>query len=153
MTPIKYKKIYEDQVYIGAREGMTQELLSELFDVSRQTFNNWLEKYPRFKEMYYAGIEAGRLREVNRSLIHRAKGFYYNEVEKRPDKNGDLKVTRSVRKYVPPSEAALFFYLTNKDPENWKHRSDLTVGNQKGEALEIVVKHEAPEKEEPDGKA
>lgn len=148
----KYKKEFDDQVYVAAREGMTQETISELFGVSRMTFHNWLEKYPRFKEQYLVGLEENELREIKTSLKNRAKGFYYTEVEKRPSKDGTMRVTRSVRKYVPPSEAALFFYLTNRDPENWKHRNELTVGNQKGEALEIVVKHEPPEDGEPEKK-
>jgi hypothetical protein len=68
-------------------------------------------------------------------LYKKCNGFEYEEITReRMDvpgkKQGDppkskMVITKKVRKFVVPSDGAIEFYLTNKLPDEYKHKSEV----------------------------
>lgn len=50
-TPTKYRKKYTKQLLEGLRaDGKSIEECCQIWGVNTKTYNNWIEKYPEFKE-------------------------------------------------------------------------------------------------------
>jgi len=143
---------YAQQAFIMCSEfGATRESLGNAFDVNIETVDKWLrvgrEMINRGEHrspvaQFALGVQAGRdmfnVEKAEKSLIRKACGFEYEEVEtteiemtdedmKRLGISEDdmkrLKGKRVTRKLKqrPPDTQALMFLLQNRAPHRWRN--------------------------------
>ena len=116
-------------------EGWTERMLAEHFGVSKTTFSKYKQQETKLAEAIFRGYSK-TIKEVVNALLMSAKGYYKEETKtfKVRDKDtGEWVETKKevIKKWYPPKEKAMTFYLLNKDPENWT--------NQEKAAMEVIV--------------
>ncbi len=116
-----------------------------------------LYRYKNVEEVMAVAVK-GRKRFTERvvqSLGKKALGYDYAEVTMEPvlvlrQRDGEkekvmmaeeLKVTKTVIKHVPADQAAVEFWLTNNDPDNWKKKIDVESGGKKIEPRTYYLPH------------
>ena len=111
-----------------ASDGLTNEDIAHNMGIARQTLNVWSKKYPSIND----AIKKGRqpvVRELENSLIKKAKGFEYTETTTEmwvgEDGEKKQKVSKHTR-YSPPDSSALMFLLKNYKPNKYRNYNDLT---------------------------
>ena len=99
--PSKFKPEFIELAKNYAALGATDKQMSEFFNVTEQTFNNWKNEYP---ELFETLIEhkAYADAQVEQALFKKATGF----------EQGD--------KIFPPDTTACIFWLKNRQYEKWK---------------------------------
>lgn len=126
----QFKPEYVEQARKLYRKGWTDREVADFFEVSRQTVQNWMVASPEFARVR-KDAKAAADELVKDSLYERARG-YEIPVEKIFCKDG--VVTRVLtREHVPASVSAGKYWLSNRDPNRWKDRQEITGAN--GEAL------------------
>lgn len=123
-----YKVEYAQQVYHLTRLGATDHDLAETWKVGTQTVKRWLATYRDFAENYAKGsaeaLEAQTLR-VKRALYHRAVGYSF-EATKFFSYEGEI-LSQDYIEHIPPDVNAAKFWLTNREPDNWKQENKTVV--------------------------
>ncbi|MCU0439334.1 MAG: hypothetical protein MUC49_15685 [Raineya sp.] len=130
--PLKEKKEIFDKVISNYLEGNTIESSAESEGISERTFNNWVNEFAEFAEIYKKAKEDYKEKfkqelkaKALTSLEKMVTGWDYYETQEEgiPGKDGKIKTIKTVRKkkHVLPVPSAVFFTLTNIDPENWKN--------------------------------
>ena len=104
--------------------------------ISKQTFYDWIKKYPEFADAIKKGKEVADKDIVN-ALYKRALGYSYKEVKEEyiTDANGVIKDNEDksakeitvTYKSEPPNTAALIYWLNNRRPDEWSNKSKLDV--------------------------
>ena len=111
-----------------ASDGLTNEDIAHNMGITRQTLNNWCKKYSSI----FNAIKKGRqpvVRELENSLIKKAKGFEYVETttEVWIEEDGEKKQKVSTyTRYSPPDSSALMFLLKNYKPNKYRNYNELT---------------------------
>ena len=108
-----------------ARDGLTDEQISENIGVSRSTLNDWKKKHPNISDTLKKGKEVID-RQVENALLKRALGYEYVETTKELTDLG-LTVTKQVTKQVSPDTTAQIFWLKNRKPKEWRDKKDTEV--------------------------
>jgi hypothetical protein len=154
-TPTKYRKNYARMAYVlCAESGLTDKKLAMVFDVCEKTINNWKLKHSDFLQSIQKGKDEFNCGKAEGSLFKLAMGFYHTVTTKeaRPIvfKNRDgtekiigdkLLVTKKVRKFIPPNDRALRFFLKNRDPARWRDTQAVEVtGNDGGPIKQQLTK-------------
>jgi len=106
----------------------TLESCCEAEGITYRTLRNWAEKISEISgSLKKAKIEADEssrqdLREKARQGL-RLKVTGHEVTEKRTfyDEEGNVTKIIETTKYIPPSDTAIIFALTNADPDNFKH--------------------------------
>jgi predicted transcriptional regulator len=120
-----------------ARRGMTDEQIAEKLGISKDTFYQYIKKYPDFSDSLKRGKSPVDV-EVENALLKRALGYDYEETTteysslEKSGKNGDKanankgewKVVKKTKKFIPPDVTAQIFWLKNRRPDLWKDRTD-----------------------------
>lgn len=114
--------------------GLTNLQIAEKLNISYKTFYNWINSYPDFKESY-DNAKTHYITEqcslVEQKLLQKCKGYEYEESEiiKETDGEGALKNTKikKSKKKASPDITSIKFWLTNKAPNDWSEKKDLTV--------------------------
>lgn len=132
-------------------EGLIDRRVAAALGVSERTLNRY-----KLAPAVMTVVEAGR-KEFKGKVVHalhrRATGYEYAEVTMEPvmavrqvagEKqkvmvSSELSVTKIVTKHMPADVSAAQFYLTNRDPDNWKQRVDLTSGGKTIEPASFAV--------------
>jgi len=110
-----------------AYKGVSQAKMAKALKISYATFQRNLRS---FEEPIKKGRDAvdeeavqAEIAQVKNALLQRCLGREYDEVtiEKRQVGAGDVEIisTKTATKQVQPSDQALFYYLGNRDPNNW----------------------------------
>jgi transcriptional regulator with XRE-family HTH domain len=108
------------------REGLIDSEIAKRLGISLATLYNYKNKYPRFAEsLKNAKAEADYV--VKESLYKKATGYFYDEVEEIYDESGALIKTKRTRKHIPANEKAILAWLQNREPEEWREKSDVKV--------------------------
>lgn len=99
-------------------QGDSVELIAQKMEIDIRTFRSWRKKYPEFNEVLAAGKEVV-IKRVEQSLLNRACGYdyweeYWDLVE------GELRLTRKVKKHCPADIKAILSFLYNRAPESWR---------------------------------
>lgn len=139
--------------YVAISEGgLTVGGLAKLFDVSEVMINKWMRKHPRFKRAVIEGRYAYDTRKVVTSLLKKALGYDYVEVSKEDitikHGKGEDKIKlpatkiRTTTKHVCPSDTAIIFWLTNRQPQEWQHIQKMLMKGQVNHTGEFEHKHE-----------
>ena len=101
-------------------QGITDYCIAENLGISRRSYEEYKKKYPELQEIYKR-TEAKLVSVVVNALFKKACGF--RERVQRMTKNGEIV---EYEEYFPPDTTAAIFFLTNRDPDHWKHRNALT---------------------------
>lgn len=102
-----------------SRDGLTQEDIAHNCGCSLSTLKEWISRYPAIADAIKRGREVADIR-VENALYKRAIGYDYEETVVEYGPKG--KLVRTVRKHVPPSEIAAFFWLKNRKPDVWRDK-------------------------------
>lgn len=108
-------------------EGYTDAQVAKFYGVSRITIGNWKSNHEEIRQVW-ADNQALPIAKVVRSLYEAANGYELMETKTFVSEGRILK--EEVLKKVPPDTRAAIFFLTNKDPKNWK-----TVVTQRNEEV------------------
>lgn len=153
MAKSKWNDIKEKLILVEcwARDGLTDEQISNNLGISTTTFYEYKKNYPEFSESLKRGKEIVDY-EVENALLKRALGYEIEEktYETRWDENqGRFRevLTRKVRKEVVPDTTAQIYWLNNRKPKQWRNKRNEEKGNNenlnKVEQLLSKIKEEA----------
>ena len=117
--PTKFKEEYIKQAAKLCSLGAMDRDLADFFEVNEDTINEWKKVYPNFSESLKQAKVDHDTREVESSLLKRAKGFT-RTVEK-PTKFG----TELCHEEIAPDTTACIFWLKNRDPNRWRDKQDI----------------------------
>ena len=119
--------------------------ICEKVGISKDTYYKWLKTKPDFSDSIKKAQDRFNdmlVVEAKRSLVKMVKG--YTAQEKRTvtadsgKKDDDGKPIVKIKEHVvtdkvfQPVPAAVFFTLTNRDPDNWKHRQENAISGEIG---------------------
>lgn len=102
-----------------SRDGLTQADIAHNCGCSLSTLKDWTCRYPAIADALKRGREVADIR-VENALYKRATGYDYEEITREEGPKG--VTVRMIRKHVPPSEVAAFFWLKNRKPEVWRDK-------------------------------
>lgn len=134
----KYKYWLKDEnlakVTKWAKEGLFDCQIADKMGISKQTFYDWIKKYPEFFDAIKKGKEIAD-KEIVNALYKRALGYSYKEVKEEYAVNADgadnegkpAKEITVTYKSEPPNTAALIYWLNNRRPDEWSNKSKLDV--------------------------
>lgn len=127
--PTAFRSEYIDMAYVACAEmGAMDTQLAKLFQVSIRTIYQWRRAHPEFSQSLKRGKDKYDSEVVEKALLKRANGFQYSEVTQEPAKAGEMRVTKRIKKYMPPDVTAQIFWLKNRRPGRWKDRQDVNLG-------------------------
>ncbi len=129
--PTKYSPKVKVQARILAEKGFTDEEMAEVFDVSKQTINNWKKQFPGFFDSIKEGKDIAD-QKVVMSLYERACGYSHPEVHFSEHK-GTVTKTPHIKHYAPDPTSCIF-WLKNRQPDQWRDKTE----------TEVKIKHPAP---------
>ena len=139
-----YWRTTEGLALIGgwARDGLTEEDIANNIGISRSTLSEWKKKYPDISDTIKKDKQVAD-RVVENSLFKRATGYRYKEITKERIFNKttgktELAVVKEIEKEVPPETAAIIIWLTNRCPENWKNKQNISVDNLEKEQSKLA---------------
>lgn len=114
--------------------GLTDLKLARLFDVDKATINRWKQNHPKFCDSLRAGKDEYDSEKIEKSLRRRATGFSFTEVTREVSPiadsqtgQGQLVVTKKVKRAYPPDTPAIKLWLTNRRPARWRDKRDVEV--------------------------
>lgn len=102
-------------------EGATNSEIAERLGISDATFYRYQQQSPELKEALLYAKEIVDYR-VENALLRRALG--YDTVETVTEETAAGKVTRTVRKHIPPDVTAGIFWLKNRKPDRWRQKPE-----------------------------
>ena len=110
-----------------ASKGVSYTAMARALKISISTFKRNLNLFELYIKKGRDAVDEeavqAEIAQVRNALLQRCLGREYDEVtiEKRQVGAGDVEIisTKTVTKQVQPSDQALFYYLGNRDPENW----------------------------------
>lgn len=118
-----YVQPYLEDITKWISDGEYERDICKKLGVSHESFAQYKHKYPELPEAIKKGHQ-NLLLDLEKTLYHRAKGFYVTET-KREVKKGDQpykKFTRTKR-YIA-SDTSLIFALCNLNPDKWKRQDE-----------------------------
>lgn len=104
--------------------GFTVPEVAAFFEVDKTTFNRWRVAHPELDDAVRLGREPANER-TKLSLYALANGYDYEEevaTKVKVDKDREEVVVTRIQKHKPPDYQAASFFLTNKLPEEFRHR-------------------------------
>lgn len=128
-----------DQVRAIAMRGLTEDQMSEIFDISRRQMGTWKKQYPTFKkalEEGYTDADAAVLSAVYQSAV----GYTHDE-EKIFQWDGEVIRADTIKHYKPDMTAAKL-WLTNRQREHWKDRQHTSVSGGGSDDAPIGLRNE-----------
>lgn len=126
----KYDPSFDELAYNYCLLGATDAQLANFFGVTEQTVNNWKIAQPTFFESLKKGKSMADAM-VAKSLFGRATGYEHPE-DKIFNNNGEPMIVPTVKHY-PPDPTAAIFWLKNRQPDKWRDKQDISLGNTDGQ--------------------
>lgn len=121
--PSKFDKIDMHVVEVLAKEGYTDEQFAKLFRITHQTWNNWKKQHPDFFESLKDWKKQADAK-VEKSLFERATGYSHTDT-KFATHEGFITDSREYTKHYPPDSTAAIFWLKNRQPDEWRDKSEI----------------------------
>jgi hypothetical protein len=99
-------------------QGDSVEVIAQKMQIDIRTFRSWRKKYPEFDDAIVMGREVA-IKKVEQSLLTRACGYdYYEEVWDLVE--GEMRLTRRIKKHCPADVKAILHFLYNRAPDCWR---------------------------------
>lgn len=121
-----------------ARNGLTDEQISQNIGINKSTLYDWKKKYPEFSNALKKGKEIIDL-QVENALLNRALGYEYEETIKTIDDKGK-KTIKVVNKHIAGDVTAQIFWLKNRKPERWRDKQDFELAGRDGQPIQTENK-------------
>lgn len=111
-----------------AARGLNDLEISAELEITDRTFYRWMKEKPKFCQSILSARN-DPISVVKNALFERAKGFTFRTTKPMVVSNGqglgsDIEYAE-FDEYVLPDVNAIKFYLTNRDPDNWKNQQDV----------------------------
>ena len=110
-----------DQVRAIAMRGITEEQMSEIFDISPRQMGKWKAQYPLFKDALEAGYTDADAAVLG-ALYQTAVGYTHDE-EKIMQWDGMVIRAETVKHYKPDVNA-IKLWMTNRQRAYWADRKE-----------------------------
>lgn len=134
--PSKYDQSFNIQAYKLCLLGATDKELSDFFEVSEDTVNEWKKRHPQFSVSIKKGKDQADA-VVAEKLFKRATGYVCPDVDiKVIDKR---IVVTDLKKHYPPDTLAGIFWLKNRQKEKWRDRTDITTNGKELPAAPMPI--------------
>lgn len=154
-APTKYKKEYAHIAYEFCKDfPSTDKKLADILNVCEKTVNNWKKEHPKFLQSIQKGKDEFNSVAAEKCLFKLVNGFRFTEVTKEPKEvltvdpeSGETKkevklvITKKVRKFIPPNERSIRFFLKNRDPARWRDTQAVEVTGRDGKPIEQRFTH------------
>lgn len=140
-----------EKIRSWAEKGLTDTEIAGEIGITRKTLYEWEKKYPEFKEALQRAKRQADDKVVG-ALYARATGYTatvkkiqrvrevrYNEYGKKISETEKL-VPATEEIHVPGDVSAQRFWLTNRDPEHWKNKTEAEIGTENGSLEEFLRK-------------
>jgi len=124
-TKVIYDPEFASMAQVACENGFTDLKLAKLFRVSKSLINNWKKDHPDFLAAIKTGKDTYDTENVETALLKRALGYSYEETTKELDVDGDMEITKKVRKQVAGDVKAQTFWLRNRNRERWPDTKNL----------------------------
>lgn len=95
-----------------------RDIAEKRMGIDIRTLRSWRKDYPEFDEVLTIGKEV-TLARVEESLYQRAIGYDYVE-QTYELVEGEMRLTKEVKKHMPPDVKAILHFLYNRDPQHWR---------------------------------
>jgi len=128
-----------EQVRAIAMRGISEETMSQVFDIAKSQINLWKKQYPLFKDAIEDGYTDADSAVLS-ALYQRAVGYQHDE-EKIMQWDGEIIRADTVKHY-PPDVPAIKLWLTNRQREHWKDRHHSTHSGGAGDDSPIGLRDE-----------
>jgi 3-deoxy-D-arabino-heptulosonate 7-phosphate (DAHP) synthase class II len=128
------------QVRAIAMRGVTEEEMSEIFDISEREIERWKRQYPLFKKALDEGYTDAD-QAVLSALYQTAVGYTHDE-EKVFQWDGAI-VRADTIKHYKPDIAAIKLWITNRQREYWKDRQQVGVNGGTDDNAPIGLRDES----------
>jgi hypothetical protein len=137
-APTKYDPdIHPIKGWTLAQKGCINKEIAAGLRISTATLASWVKKFPEFLSAIKEGKEVAD-GKVAKALYKRAIG--YKIPEKKVTQNADGSIRKEVtEKEICPDVTAIKFWLTNRDPDNWKDKVDHEIGGKDGKPIAVKV--------------
>ena len=119
--PSKQKNISLPQLEKMAGYGLTDEQIADILQICTATLKNYKQN-PKFLTALKKGKEKADNFVVG-SLFHRAIGYSHPELQLFCYKGKIIQ--KEIIKHYPPDPIAMIFWLKNRQPENWRDKTDI----------------------------
>jgi len=115
-----------EEIGAWAREGYTEEDIAKELGISYSGFRNYKKQH---MELVGVLTENKKIADnaVRAALFRRATGYTYTKERKERGEDGKLMVVEKATVEVAADVSAAKFWLTNRDPENWKDRQSKDI--------------------------
>lgn len=138
--PTKYKTEYAEQAYKLCLLGATDKDMANFFDVSESTLNLWKQEHEEFSESLKRGkIQADSI--VAEKLYHRAIGYVHKDT-KFATHEGQITDSVEFDKHYAPDPTAAIFWLKNRQPDKWRDKQELDLGNKDDKPFTVKLEGE-----------
>lgn len=120
--PTAYKSEFDEQVYKLALLGATDKEITDFFDVTERTINNWKQNQLSF----FQSLKEGKMSadaKVAQALYSRATGYSHEDTHIAVV-DGEIVQTSYIKNY-PPCAASAIFWLKNRQPTLWKDKVEV----------------------------
>lgn len=127
------------QIEAWARDGLTDEQISQNMGISYSTLRVWRDKYSALSAALKKGKDVVDIQAEN-ALLKRALGYTSEDVKETYDSDGNLTTRVITRKTVPPDVTAGIFWLKNRRPDKWGDKpTDKTESEEKQSIVFQIV--------------
>lgn len=121
--PSKFNDRIARKIIELSESGKTTEQIAEIIGIHASTLYLWWDNKPEFLEAVREAKQAAD-ELVEASLFRRAVGYSHPEQKCFSDGDGGT-IWETVTKHYPPSEQAAIFWLKNRQPEEWREKSEV----------------------------
>lgn len=135
--PTAFKPEYSHITRAVCKLGATDGDLAEIFKVTKRTIHSWKKQHP---DEFLHPLKVGKAEaneNVKQALYSRALGYSHNDTDIRTV--GNRLVKTKIIKHYPPETAACIFFLSNRDPDNWK-RNGMDAGENDNDIAKAFLK-------------
>jgi len=123
--PTRFEERFVNMAFEIMCLGATIQKLAEVFQVHRDTIYEWMKVHPEFSEAIQRGRDEFDSEHVEKALKKKCLGFRYIEKSCVLNSNGIVIGIKQIKKYVPPSDVSIKFWLSNRNPRRWSLHSDI----------------------------
>ena len=129
------------EVEAWARDGLTDEQISQNLGIHRDTFYNYKKEHCDFSDALKKGKEIVDI-IIENTLYKRAIGYEYKErTVEIVTTSGGKELSRKVReitRHMPADVAACIWWLCNRKPDVWRQRQREQAGSDEGLMPEYI---------------